>query len=755
MDVFTAESALPSSIFSRRKLLLLAGCAVVAMALPGCGGGGTSIGSGGGQISMASYSGRVVLPPGVSASSLVVAGGLTTSTIQNGGFNLPAPSDAPSLITVCNPTTQQAVLYGMTYPGGGGLVIDNNSSATALLFIALGGSTVTRDGMQPLLNAINSSSQVATLASVIETQQLTDPYAIANGNAQIVAALSAAAQALGPGINSGLSTKNPGQTAQGSAPTQLLLQPSDQVNGVTFINLSDPTGFNVLNAKRRMGYVYTYLTGHFDSSGNKTAVSPPSQSGSVLFVPSSASLLSLTKGWSPSTSANVALNLQGSDTQTAYTMVYLTQVYAASDPPFFSDPAWAGEISKWRTTLSQLGANTFCGFFANFILSAIGFAGLTWTDVQLGACVTQLQTVPSVATLLESAAQGSTSLSALTQSWVQLARAEYITPSVLQPIAQLAEVASAQAATYLETVAASVTALGALTAALAGLIIAGALALSADLAAIALDTSTGDRGDLWTGTVFQPTVTVNPQNPNAKPGDSIAFTAKVPTGTTGTITYAWSNTSPFAQFSDGNGTNGNPITTSSSAVTLITTPSDQGSITVSVTAYSTVNGTKSTVGTATTTVNFQGGNGNNGSGWGTLAVTFTGVPASVTANEGIHNTTYNVTILGNLRGTNWEGLGAGNTLDVNTPQGQGGYTFSMSAYSVSPNIVGTYPLNNQANPVYPFFSYADGAANWPTGTLSITNPGGGKLNFTFTISNPNGDGTTMVATGSGTLNISA
>lgn len=724
METETNEIALPTLHISRRKMLFMAGCAVIAMTLPGCGGGGAGINpGGGGNISMASYNGQVNLPPGVSASSVLVAGGLMTTAVQQGGgFSLSAPADAPSLITVFNPTTSKAVLMGMTYPGGGGLVIDNNSTATALLWVALGGTSMTRDGIQTMLNAINSSSEVATLAGVIEAAQQTDPYAIANGNAQIVAALQAAANALGPGINSGLSTnKGGGQTAQGNPPTQLLIQPSNQVDGVTFINLDSTTGFNVQNTMRRMGYVYTYLTGHVDASGNKTAVSPPTMVGSPVFVPSCASLLSLSGGWAPASSANVPLTLQGSDAQTDYTMVYLTQVYATSNPGFFSDPTWAGEISKWNTTLSQLGGETFVGYLTNLFISVIGFGGLTWTDVQLGAAMSQMQTIPSVAALIEQAAGDQVLLGELVKLSVQDFVAGDISPLLLQDMSKLVGILSETAAEYLSASAGSVAGLAAITAALSALLAVGAVLLAGDLGAVAHDTSTGDRGDLWTGTVVQQTVTLSPQNPNANPGDTVAFTAKVPTGTPGTITYTWSENATFAVLSTPDGQNGKTITTPDSTANLITTPSDQGNIVVSVTAYSTVNGTKTTVGTATSTVALKSGSNGGGSG-----------SSSITVAGSLHS---------ELNGTYSEsctGYVTSGEIVIN-PSPQSTYYFGLFA----PCSEGVYTMSNSAGEV----SYTDGVSEYSQGSVTVTNVGGGEYKFSFQFSGPNGDGTFTTATG--------
>jgi hypothetical protein len=84
-------------------------------------------------------------------------------------------------------------------------------------------------------------------------------------------------------------------------------------------------------------------------------------------------------------------------------------------------------------------------------------------------------------------------------------------------------------------------------------------------------------------------------------GQTVTFTVKPPAGVTGTLQYDWTQTSPYSTLSASDGT-GNKITTSSLTVQLVTTPSDNAPITVTVIAYVVSGGTRVAAGTASTEV---------------------------------------------------------------------------------------------------------------------------------------------------------
>jgi hypothetical protein len=568
------------------------------LGLIGCGGSGTGTGSGNNPTGSKSFTGQVATQPGVSQSSLIVAAGLSTTAITNGTFSVSAPTDAPSLVTVLNPKTKVVLFMGMYDPTiSGTFMLNAKSTAITYLFFALGGSTMARNGQKALLEAIKANAATTTFITVV-TERIaanappSDP--------QVVAALSSAAKAIAPSVANAAARVQP----QAAIPTLLLIQPSGEVNGVTFVQQTSGTGngFNVQNVKRRGGYVYTYLTGHVSSTGVTTSVTPPTQVGAVLEIASTSSLLKLGSGWSPTASAVVPLTLQGSDSKSLYQMVFLAPIYGAPTPAFFADSLWAKEVPKWNQSLLNLCQDTFVGYIANIIFSAIGFGGLTWLHAELGVAVANLTAIPSVATLLAQAAGPNVLLSDLANVSLKEFVAGDISQALLKDIGVLLRTASAEAAATLEAGALSAAVLAAIEVAVATFLVVGAIGLAVDLGAVAIDTSVGDRGDLFTATVVKQTLILSPLAPNVAPGGRVSFSVKPPTGLTGTINYDWTQTSQFATLSSADGVVGNSITTSSTSVDLVTTGSDANPITVTVTGYETINGVRTEFGKAQTVV---------------------------------------------------------------------------------------------------------------------------------------------------------
>ena len=103
------------------------------------------------------------------------------------------------------------------------------------------------------------------------------------------------------------------------------------------------------------------------------------------------------------------------------------------------------------------------------------------------------------------------------------------------------------------------------------------------------------------GTPGQQSLTLSPQNPQVTAGATVPFTVTAPTGITGTLEYDWTQTSAFATLST-TGATGNKLTTTNLTVQLITTPSDNAPITVTVIAYQVTATGRVQVGSATTKV---------------------------------------------------------------------------------------------------------------------------------------------------------
>ncbi|HWD39011.1 MAG TPA: hypothetical protein VG944_09200, partial [Fimbriimonas sp.] len=569
--------ALPAHL-SRRQLLAGTSGGILALtglgvSLIGCGGGGGgSRSSGGGSISLASGSGSVTLPAGIQASALKAGCGITDSPITAGKFSIKAPGDAPSLITVYNPTNRKAVLFGMYDPSASASsMVDATSTAVALLFMSLGGANYTRDGIKPLLEAINTSAAVAPLASTISSQMATDPYALANGNSAISSALSSAATSLASLIVLPKEVMQPKD-----APDLQLINPSDAVDGLTMAALDAGTGFKVINQWRRFMKAYVYTSKHWDTENVERDVSPPSYTAGPLNVSPASSLLNVSGGWAPSYSSDVSLPVQPKDNKTEYKIVSLQPVYGAIEPAFFSDQQWTNEVIRWRQDLSELGGSTFVAFFANVLFSAIGLGALTWTLGELTAAYSSLTALPSFAQVLSIASARSVALGTTARSALNLfVTNDTVGAGVLKALAPLLKEATAVQDAILAG-GASEAAIFARMAACLGVVLAGgALALAADIGAVIKDTSTGQEADMWTATVLHQTMRLTPQSPKVGPGEVVTFSVRIPTGTTGTIVFDWFQDSAYAALRSSSGVTGTTLThIRDLVVDLATTGSD-------------------------------------------------------------------------------------------------------------------------------------------------------------------------------------
>lgn len=584
----------------------MAAGAVGAALLVGCGGGGggpKGVVVGPGGIGNKNYTGTISLPSGVNPANVKVLSGLQYTGIKASGFSGSAPSDAPTILTAIDTTQSKVVSFGIFDPTLNTTVINTTSTAAALMFVALGGFTMTRDGMKPLLDAINASPQLPVFAGVVASRLKADPYAISDGDTQLADALATAVN----GFPATFTDAVPGHTVSPADQNLALIQPTDPQDGATFVQLDSGTGFQVQNTKRRSGFVYTYLTAHFDSAGNRTDVSPPQQVGQILEVPSTQSLLSFGHGWSPVTSTAVTLDIDGSDAKTEYTLVFLCMCVVPGEPAFFSDPMWANEVADWRSTMGTLFENTVLSVVADVVLGAIGYAGLTYSSAELAESATQIQArATNVYGLLYDAFNAGKSATAYgiylgAKNMLQLALRHPTDLLLMEATAPLLAKVNAQAAKVLAEGALSVGQMVAIDAAIAAFLVVGALALAADVGAIIKDTATGNKGDLWTEVIFKQNLKLTPQTYQVSPGGSVPFSVI----TTATLVYDWIQDSPFATLSAASGAVGNTLSkVPDKNVTLITTGSDSNPIHVTVIGYDNSSGTPKEVGQAGAVVTF-------------------------------------------------------------------------------------------------------------------------------------------------------
>ena len=570
--------------------------ALAAVFLTGCGGSVYSGGSGG---PAKASTGNIVVPNGLAESDLSIVGLGQVSGVKGGQFQTLIASDAPSFVLAVHGPSGKVIGMAIFDPADTIRTINSTSDAVALLFVALDGNALPSDGRKSLLDLIKRHSETATLATVIQGLLNSDPYTLESANSTLQSALATAAAAIAsapPMHRSGV------ESPQAGLPTMMLIEPSNEVDGLTVVQSANNLAYEVQNARRRNGLMYTYLVAHVDGQGNRVDITPQ-QVGNALEIPATNSLLNLSSGWHPKTSPSVPLKLQGQDLKSIYELISLNVVYGANDPLIFGLNRYAGVVDQWKSDVRNLHAIMALSYVSGIMFDAIGIGGLTLGIAELTATITKLTPVSSDLVSLLTGAQDGYALIPLTKQVIQkFLTGSFLSPDGVKAFQPLLAKAEGQVAKDLAIGQASSSVYVAMRAALRIFLAVGAIGLAADLVAVAKDTSTGERGDLFTVTLFEPKVALSPANGEYTPGVDLTIQALAPGVPASHLSFHWKlSGSNLANLSDGTNV-GAEFTSSSKLVTLGTTPSTQGSLTVTVTAMdtttSTVLGTASAVYTA-------------------------------------------------------------------------------------------------------------------------------------------------------------
>lgn len=581
------------SQLSRRELLGhgLQISALAAVFLTGC--GGFLGGSGGGGSTTAS--GTIAIPSGIAETDLSIVGLGKVSAVTSGAFQTAIDANAPSWVLALHAPSGKVIGMGVFDATNRSPRLDATSAAEALLFMALDGSALPQDGRKPLLDLIHGHSATATLASAIQGLLDSDPYALETASTTIQSAVLAAANAI--------ASQTPGSAHQAARPfglpTLMLIEPSNEVDGLTVVQAESSLAYQVQNARRRNSLMYTYLVAHVDDNGTRTDITPK-QVGNVLEIPATNSLLNLNSGWHPKTSIPVSLKLDGNDKKSIYELVAFNTVFGANDPLVYGLERYAGVVDQWKEDVRNLHATMVLSYVAGIMFDAIGIGGLTWGIAELTATITKLTATTSNLVSLLVGAQDGYSLIPLTKQVIQrFLTGSFLSPEGVRAFQPLLAKAEGQVAADLAAGEAASSVYVAMRAALRIFLAVGAIGLAADLVAVGVDTSTGERGDLFTVTLFEPKVALSPANGTYTPGTDKSIEAQAPGVAQSHLSYHWKLTgSNLANLSDGTNI-GVDFTSTSKTVNLATTPSTQGNLTVTVTVTDT--STSTVVGTATAT----------------------------------------------------------------------------------------------------------------------------------------------------------
>ena len=582
---------------SRREVLGhgLRFSALGAVFLTGCGG---ILGGGGGGGTSAMVSGNLTVPSGLAETDLLVVGMGNIGQVTAGAFRTAVDTGAPSWVLVLHGPSGKVVGMGVFDISNRAPRIDATSAAEALLFMALDGSALPRDGRKTLLDIIRNSPATATLAGIIQTLLASDPYALETASSTLQNAVAAAVSDI---IAQNHTAQRYTSNSQGSDTqnlgTLMLIEPSSEVDGLTVVQDASVLGFEVQNARRRNGLMYTYLVAHVDSNGTRTDITPQ-QIGDVLNIPATKSLLNLSSGWHPITTPVVPLKIQGQDKKSIYESVALNVVFGASDPPVYGLARYSGVVDIWKQDVRNLHAGMVLSYVTGILFDAIGIGGLTFGIAELTATIAKLTQASSNFVSLLIGAQDGYALIPLTKNVIQKILADtFLSPDGVKALQPLLEKAEGQIARDLAAGQASSSVYVAMRAALRIFLAVGIVGLGADLIALAKDTSLGERGDLFTITLFDPKVSLSPANGTYTAGLDKSIEALAPGVPQSHLSYHWKLTgSNLANISDGSQV-GNEFTSTLKTINLATTPSTQGNLTITVTVTDTT--TSTVIGTAT------------------------------------------------------------------------------------------------------------------------------------------------------------
>ncbi len=330
-----------------------------------------------------SINGSAKLPAGsgLDASTLRVDTHASESSVgADGAFDAESFSNVPTLALLVN-EDDTAIMLGFIGDEEGPSDIDAKSTATALLYFAIGGWTIPANRLPELLHEISTSDTCAELASVVETAIAANPTALKEGDPTIDAALAnAAALLLAPDAENAKTFKRLART-QGATNTFLTLDPGeDRFQSGARIAIAGDTSVNVLNSAARRACLYVVQSAFEDAEGVRTEISPVEQIGSVLEVPASkrvqpgisldevlagTSIDNIVEGnrpafWTPGQAGPATLEPREDASKTELTLVLIgPSLDESSAPAILSDPDYVLLFDEWEAKLEDLQAETF------------------------------------------------------------------------------------------------------------------------------------------------------------------------------------------------------------------------------------------------------------------------------------------------------------------------------------------------------------------------------------------------------------
>lgn len=597
----------------RRLLLALPSGALLAspLALVGCGGGGD-------DDAVPNAEAALALPAGIDAKDVTLVGPSTEQPAGGASASVPMNGSGPALVCAVH-ASDRLVAMGLLRAGATGQTLGARSSAEALLFLALGGSQLGADDRTRLLDLLRTEASVTALAGAIEARWSADPFALDGPDAQIVAAVTTAVAGLRGSAEAARATGAPARKRAAAVQPLQRIEPSAAQSGVTLLQADGSDGapgIKLQNTKRRRGIAHVYETSYTPVDGEKIELGlaqaheridvPPTQALSIFSA--IGQVVGGTVPWAPVETARRGLTMHAGAEETVYETVYLTPVWDRPEPGFFLDVRYSLARSDWREELKAMYAASQLELVLGAVLEALGLGGqaiaAATLDQSIAAIRAGASATPNVMALLEQAGAGQGLLAGWRAWLINVSEGNAIVSGAYRvAVATVVRQANAQLASNIEAGNLSARRLTQFRAAIRVLLGVAVVAGVADTAAQYRDLHEGESGNLYTSTLVAPKVLVSPSSGRVQRGGELKLTARVSGAQQLPLVFAWSMSgSDLANLRDASGHAGRSFETGDDAVTLATTPSTQGTLSISVEAFVVQGGTRSSVGTATATI---------------------------------------------------------------------------------------------------------------------------------------------------------
>lgn len=567
---------------------------ILAMVVSACGSTvpaspGASTATGAPPIAAAA-SGSVHLPTGssVDPSGLSLASPFGSSRVGSGGSFSVAVGDGPTEVDVID-AQDRIVLMGFVRPGGGNDV-SAASTATVLLYLALGGFTVPGEHFGAVIDAIAATPEADDLAATVATRLAAQPTAISDGDSGLVDAVLAARDAIlapvsaraVPGEGGAFTDMNLGAPSVVATLTVAARQPGDagaavDANAVPNVIVTDSgerSGVNVLpnpdgpgivieNTRRRDVAAFVYQVGSADAAGRRTDLDAPALVGDPHAVPATrqlnvfkSTLDAFSTGgksaWAPVFSDPIDLPLIAGSTRTFYIVVAVGPTAdPLTVPPLFTSSLWFSQVDRWKAEIDKLAWRGMIGDYLIPFMS-LGIFGSVYqiSTASLlkfeGALRAGAQEVLSAHGITDP-----TSLRARVKALATLVEEAGFNPNYFRKLQAEVVEAVGEAELNAERIAAAQARFRIWSKASAILAIVDAFFSAVDIGAIAKDLVESRQAETWSVTALEPAVKISPTvGTVSTTAPSAAFSVTVKGDANARYVYRWATTGHFGTIDD-------------------------------------------------------------------------------------------------------------------------------------------------------------------------------------------------------------